>query len=72
VSVSINDFSAIFDGTGQGHVLRLPAAGPFLPLFSGMTNPIGRLGESGGVMSSRSERVEHLLNSLPLYEVVAR
>ena len=35
-------------------LLRLAEADPFFPLSSGVTNPIGRLGGSGGVMSSRS------------------
>ena len=37
----------------RGQVLSL-APNAFFPLASGLMNPIGRLGGSGGVMSSRS------------------
>lgn len=62
VASEIRADSAMNDGISQmrlkltvlGQTLLLAEAEPFCPLSSGATNPIGRLGGSGGVMSSRS------------------
>jgi len=43
-----------FNGGPRGQVLRFAWPEVFLPVSSGLMNPIGRLGGSGGVVSSRN------------------